>query len=98
MSIDAKTIEKLEELSMLSLSHTEKEALKDHLDKLITMIDKLSEVDTESVQPLRNVNNHKQVLREDVAENSLSKAAALSNATTAAKDFFVVPKVIKKKQ
>lgn len=94
MSIDKKTIEKLEKLSLLKLSLTEKTSLIPELEKIIGMVDKLSEVDTEGIVPLNNVNNHKQTLRKDLAQNTLSKEEALSNAKHSDENFFIVPKVI----
>lgn len=96
MAISNSTIEKLEELAMLKLDDSEKESLKEDLDKLIQMFDKLSELDTSGVTPLKNINNHKQELREDKVVHSISKAEALGNAKKATADYFVVPKVIKK--
>lgn len=94
MKIDSHTIEKLEQLSMLKLSEDEKQSLIPELEKLVEMIDKLGELDTSQIQPLKNVNNHKQELRQDIANNSLSKTDALKNAKSKHQDFFLVPKVI----
>lgn len=96
MAIDNSTIVKLEELAMLKLAAAEKESLKVDLSKLIKMFDKLSEVDTSGIAPLKNINNHKQELREDKVIESITKEEALSNSKKATSDYFVVPKVIKK--
>lgn len=93
--IDLKTISKLESLSMLKMSSSEKEELLEDLNNLVGMIDKLSEVNTEGIAPLKHINNHEQELRNDIIKPSLDRDKVLNNAPHRSGNFFTVPKVIK---
>jgi len=95
MEVDNELIKRLESLSMLSLSQTERDNLKPEIKKMITMVDKLSELDTSGITPLTNVNNHTQVLRSDKVDNMLSNSEALGNTKHKTGVYFKVPKVIK---
>lgn len=94
MNIDKETIAKLEKLAMLKLSDEEKVILIPELEKIISMVAKLGELNTSGIRPMSNVHNHPQELRTDVGENSMTKDQALINSKETFKDFFVVPKVI----
>ena len=94
-NIDLETVSKLEKLSMLKLSDDEKVELLSDLNNLVGMIDKLAEVDTTGLEPLKHINDHSQVLRDDTLSPSLDRDLALDNAPKRSGDFFTVPKVIK---
>jgi len=98
MKVDKKLISRLESLALLSFTDGEKHRLEQEFDKLIEMIDKLQEVNTEGVKPMLHVNDHIQNLREDKAGDMLSRKDALKNAQGATEEFFTVPQVIKKKE
>ena len=57
MDISNETIDKLADLAKLEFSGDEKEKLKDDLNKIITFIDKLNELDTQNVEPLIFMSN-----------------------------------------
>jgi aspartyl-tRNA(Asn)/glutamyl-tRNA(Gln) amidotransferase subunit C len=54
----------------------------------------LNEVDTDGVAPMTSVVHQGLPMREDVVTEGGDPAKVLSNAPKAAKDFFVVPKVV----
>lgn len=95
MSITKETISKLEELTMLKLSASEKKALMPELNKIVELVNKLSELDTSGTEPLKHVNKHAQPLRKDIIEASLDRDTVLKNAKEREGHFFKVPKVIK---
>ena len=97
MVIDDALISKLETLSRLELREEEKSQIKDDLNKILVMFDKLQEVDTENVEPLRYVlDEHSKYLRDDSVGEELKNEEALQNAEESQKPFFVVPKFLKK--
>ncbi len=96
MQVDDALIEKLAQLSMLQFEDAEKEAIKADLQKMIGFIDKLKELDTTGVEPLMHMSSEVNVLRDDVVGNMLSCEEALKNAPHHDKNYFKVPKVIKK--
>jgi aspartyl-tRNA(Asn)/glutamyl-tRNA(Gln) amidotransferase subunit C len=63
---------------------------------MLQFVEKLKEIDTEGVNPLIHLTEEYGSLREDRAENTLSKGDALKNAPSANSDYFKVPKVLKK--
>ena len=96
MTVNDALIEKLAHLSRLEIQPEEKEGLKAELEKMIGFIDKLNELDTTGVEPLLHMTSNRDVFREDVVEGQISKEDAFKNAPAHDKDFFKVPKVIKK--
>jgi aspartyl-tRNA(Asn)/glutamyl-tRNA(Gln) amidotransferase subunit C len=57
-------------------------------------MDKLNEVNTDKVEPLIHMSAEINVLREDVASNSLTHEEALKNAPKKDSDYFRVPKFL----
>lgn len=97
MIIDDALISKLEKLSRLELREEEKEKVKEDLNNMLVMFDKLNEVDTENVEPLLYVlDEENDMLRDDEVGEELSNDEALQNAEESKKPFFVVPKFLKK--
>ncbi len=94
MTIDNQLILKLEHLARLQLSDSEREQLKGDLNNILTMVEKLQEVDTENVEPLVYITEHDNILRTDEVKNQVSRAAALANAPNSNEQYFKVPKVI----
>src|SRR5688572_1693532 len=96
MEVTDQLIENLAELSRLRFNEKEKEDIKQDLQKMISFVAKLNEVDTTGVEPLLHMSEVTNVYREDVVQGSMSKADALANAPAADNHYFKVPKVIKK--
>lgn len=94
MKADRNLILKLENLARLELTDTEREKLQGSLSDILTMVEKLEELNTEGVEPLVYINEEVSILREDVVKNQLSQSDALKNAPDHNKTHFKVPKVI----
>ncbi len=94
MKADRNLILKLENLSRLELTDTEREKLQGSLSDILTMVEKLEELNTEGVEPLVYINEEVSILREDIVKNQLSQSDALKNAPDHNKTHFKVPKVI----
>ena len=95
MIIDDVLISKLEKLSMLSLSSEEREIIKNDLVEIVSMIDKMNELNTDNVEPLRHLLNEK-YLRNDSVEDSLAIEEVFKNTDTSIDNHFTVPKILKK--
>ncbi|MBT8233710.1 MAG: Asp-tRNA(Asn)/Glu-tRNA(Gln) amidotransferase subunit GatC [Saprospiraceae bacterium] len=80
---------------MLNLTEEERQQIKVDLSKMIDMVSTLSKIDTENVTPLKHVNNHEQVLREDIVDNMLPNEKVFLNSADNINRYFTVPKVIK---
>ena len=94
MEINDELITKLEHLAKLSLSPDEKEIMKKDLTNILGMIDKIQEVDTTNIEPLRYINQDVNVFREDIAEQTMTNEEALRNAPASEEPYIAVPKVI----
>jgi aspartyl-tRNA(Asn)/glutamyl-tRNA(Gln) amidotransferase subunit C len=94
MKITEQKVEELAQLARLSFVGDEKVAIREDLEKILAMCEKLNEVDTEGVEPLIYMTDNVNVLREDIVVQELSHAEALKNAPKKDSDFFRVPKVI----
>ena len=93
MSIDEPLILNLEKLARLRLSRPERARLSDDLTKILGMVDKLRELDTDGVEPLRYLTETPAPPREDLVKNQLPRASALENAPETDGEFFKVPKM-----
>ena len=94
MSITIRDVEYVAKLAKLKLSEAEKRKFQKELDKIITYIDQLNQVDTENVPPTSHVIPMENVLREDKVKSSLTQEEALANAPDKKDGYFRVPKVI----
>jgi aspartyl-tRNA(Asn)/glutamyl-tRNA(Gln) amidotransferase subunit C len=96
MEVNDALVEKIAHLARLKFGETEKEAIKNDLQKMIRFVEKLNELDTTGVEPLLHLSGNTNVLREDEVKGSISREEALKNAAVHDEQFFKVPKVIKK--
>ena len=63
---------------------------------MVDFVGKLSELDTEGVEPLIHMNMYPGDLRKDEAKHSSTPEMMLKNAPDREGDYFRVPKVVKK--
>jgi aspartyl-tRNA(Asn)/glutamyl-tRNA(Gln) amidotransferase subunit C len=94
MEVNDALIENLSNLARLKFDDSEKEEIKKDLQRMITFVEKLNELDTTGVEPLLHMSNAINVLREDVLQGSISREEALKNAPETDGVYFKVPKVI----
>ncbi|MCT4561117.1 MAG: Asp-tRNA(Asn)/Glu-tRNA(Gln) amidotransferase subunit GatC [Crocinitomicaceae bacterium] len=94
MKITDEIIDHIAHLARLEFSGEKKETIKQDMEKIISFMEKLQEVDTEKVEPLIFMSDEVNVLREDVAEVSLTQQQALENAPKKDSDYFRIPKVL----
>lgn len=97
MKIDEKTLDRIAELARLDYSDpAARKAMLADMEKVLTFVEKLNEVDTKGVEPLIFMTDEADVLREDVADASITKKEALMNAPVKDSDYFKVPRVVDK--
>jgi aspartyl-tRNA(Asn)/glutamyl-tRNA(Gln) amidotransferase subunit C len=95
MEVNDALVEKLAHLARLRFDSGEKEEIKSDLQRMITFVEKLNELDLDGVEPMLHMSDEVNVLRDDVIKGSIDRAAALKNAPSHDDRFFKVPKVIK---
>ncbi len=96
MEVNDALVDKLANLARLQFNTTEKEGIKNDLQRMIQFVEKLNEVDTTGVEPLLHMSEQVNVLREDEVKGSITRAEGLQNAPVHDGEFFKVPKVIKR--
>ena len=89
---------KLEQLSRLQLSASERTHIRKDLNRILEMVEKLEELDTAGVDPLTYINEDVNVLREDAVKGQIERTDALKNAPDQDGEYFRVPKVIPSKK
>jgi len=64
------------------------------LNKILNWMEQLNELNTDNVEPLIHMSEEVNVMREDLAENTVTHEEALRNAPKKDSDYFRVPKVM----
>ncbi len=77
-------------LARLGLKDGEVDFYAEQLSRILEHIDRLSEVDTESIPPTAQVLEVRNVMRDDEPRPSLPQEVAIANAPEAEGGFFVV--------
>ncbi|MFI5452985.1 Asp-tRNA(Asn)/Glu-tRNA(Gln) amidotransferase subunit GatC [Pedobacter sp. UC225_61] len=96
MKIDKQTVHKVADLARIAIKDNEVDTLTVEMNKILTFMEKLNELDTTGVKPLVYMNEEVNVWREDNAKQEISVANGLKNAATHNESFFLVPKIIEK--
>ena len=96
MEVNDELIDRLANLARLTFEPAEKAEIKQDLQKMISFIEKLNELDTTGVEPLLFMTDEVNILREDEVKGSITRDEGLLNAPLKDEQFFKVPKVIKK--
>lgn len=94
MPIGIETLEKLAHLSRLELDPSAREKMLGDLNRMVSFVEKLAEVDTTGVEPLTTMTHEINRVRPDVPAAPLDASAVFKNAPEHKDGFFRVPKVI----
>lgn len=94
MALSAEDVIRVANLARLSLAPTEVAELTDKLGKIVCLVEQLSEVDTENVEPMVHAFDLKNVLAQDIPGQSLTRTEALQNAPASDSECFRVPAVL----
>jgi len=96
MKITDETVAHIAHLSRLEFKGSDKEAIKNDMEKIIGFMDKLSEVPTENIEPLIFMSTEVNRLRDDIPMVTLTHEEAMKNAPKRDSDYFRIPKVLDK--
>lgn len=96
MTVDDELVSRLAKLSKLNPDAKERQRLSKDLKKILSMVEKLQELNLDGVEPLRYITEVENDLRPDEIANELPHDVAMRNApdTDEKGEFFRVPKVI----
>ena len=95
MEVNDTLVDNLCKLACLEYDAAGKQEIKKDLQKIIGFVEKLNELDLDTVEPLLYMGVETNVLREDIPEPALNRADALRNAVASDDVYFKVPKVVK---
>ena len=96
MRISKEEVEKLAHLSRLQLDDQSIADMQGDMNKMLSFVDKINELDLGDVEPMSYMNDSVNVLREDDVNNPITHDQALQNAPDKNSDYFRVPKVVKR--
>ena len=87
-------IDHVAKLARLKLTDAEKEKFSNQMGTIIKYIEKLSELNTDNVEPTAHVLGLNNVFREDVATKPLTDQAPINDSPVHRKGHYEVPKII----
>ncbi|HSB93539.1 MAG TPA: Asp-tRNA(Asn)/Glu-tRNA(Gln) amidotransferase subunit GatC [Flavitalea sp.] len=96
MEVNEQLIAQLAELARLEFSAEERSGIKSDLQRMISFVEKLQEIDTTGVEPLLHMSEATDVYRDDLVSGSIDRSTGLLNAPDSDGVYFRVPQVIKK--
>jgi aspartyl-tRNA(Asn)/glutamyl-tRNA(Gln) amidotransferase subunit C len=94
MSVSIQDVEHVAGLAKLSFTTEEKKRLAEELNEILHYMEQLNRIDTTQVEPLSQIVELSNVLRNDVRQPSLPRESVLKNAPARTEQLFKVPKVI----
>jgi len=94
MTVTTKDVEKAARLARIRMTGEEIDKYTPQLNNILGLVEQLSELDTDNVEPLANVVDSEFQLREDKETEDDQQSSVLSNAPEQTSGFFVVPKVV----
>lgn len=94
MQVPISEVEKIAALSRISLTEEEKAMHQQNLLEILEEAQKLSELDTDNIEPTAHIQGIENVLRKDDVTPSMDNELLTSNAPQRENGCFIVPKVV----
>ena len=92
--IDEATMDNVEILAKLALTPQERQKAMDEMEKILTYVEKLNELDTTKEEPVTHLFPMGNVFREDVVTNENQRDEMLANAPGQKEGQYQVPKIV----
>lgn len=96
MEVNETLVNRLALLSRLHFDESEKKEIQHDLQRMISFVEKLNELDTTGVAPQLQMSSEINALRKDELKGTILTDDVFRNAPAPFNNFFTVPKVIKK--
>jgi aspartyl-tRNA(Asn)/glutamyl-tRNA(Gln) amidotransferase subunit C len=94
MSLTRQEVEKVSLLARLRLTSEELDRMTVQMGQIVAYVESLSELDTESVEPMAHALDVSNVFAADELRPSLPRDEALANAPHHDREFYLVPAVL----
>ncbi len=85
---------KIAKLSKLEFNEKELDDISNSMNKILSHIENLNELNTDDIEPLYNINEIIDIIREDIALNTVNKKDFLANSPDKDEDFVILPKIV----
>ena len=92
--ISLSDVRKVAHLARLELPEDQIETYTEQIEEILSYVDQLQEIDTESIPPTSRAVEVVNVMREDLVEVNCSREDLLNQAPQREGDFFRVPKIL----
>ena len=96
MKISEEIVDHIAHLARLEFEGDKKQAIMEDMERIVSFMDKLQEVNTDDVEPLIFMTDEIGNLREDSPQITVTQKEALKNAPKKDSDYFRIPKVLDK--
>lgn len=94
MALDQTLVKKIAHLARLKIDDDQLAPMAAELNKILSFVEQLNEVDTNSVEPMTSSVAMRLRMRDDVVTEGGNAEVILKNAPSAVSGFFAVPKVV----
>ena len=94
MKLSRESVQRIATLARLRLTADEESQITGQLDRILSYMDKLNELDTANIELFNHDIDNLSALREDKVTNQPNTDALLANAPDRDGKFFKVPKII----
>lgn len=94
MKLSRESVQRIAILARLRLTADEESEITGQLDRILSYMDKLNELDTANIELFNHDIDNLSALREDKVANQPNTDALLANAPDRDGNFFKVPKII----
>ena len=94
MKITTEMVDYISALARLQVDEGEKEAVTAELERIVSYMDRLNELDTNEIEALSHVFPIKNIMRPDKIAPSFSRELLLQNSPGSDEEAFLVPKAV----
>lgn len=94
MALSMDDIRRIADLGYIDISDEQAKVMQGELNDIFHMIERISSVDTEGVEPMPNPHDGVQRLRDDAVTEKVDREENMKNAPEKAEGCFLVPQVI----
>ncbi len=94
MALSIEEVKRVAHLARLSISEAEAGQMAVQLSKIVELVDRLREVNTDNVEPMVHAIDLSNVLEPDIPRPSMDREEALMNAPVRDEECFRVPAVL----
>ncbi len=87
-------VQKIAHLARLEFTDSELDEQLEQLNMIVDMMDGLSKINTDNIEPLNHVMDITNVFREDIVEKGMPLEEVFQNAPEETDDMFQVPRIV----